>query len=554
MKLNRRGQRLLGIAGLSAVCASAGAADFNLTLDADFASGTLNGVNFDAPNSNQLQLNTQGTTFPLLWIANAGEDTLSRIDVDGGPDGEGCESARYQTGFGPTAAQAGFVSHLNNAFFGPAPSRTAVDGEGNVYVANRGFGRIGGVMKILRDGGIDRNNNGTIDTSSDVDGDCAISRDPADGEIIPLSDNNANGVIDPEEITDERVAWYTSVGPSNVLIRSLCIAPDGNIWAGTFNFDPSAATIGPVYELDADTGAIVSGPHAAGSIQKYGCAIDADGIMYSATISNNMEIFDTNTNTHLGTRQHVGSNYGMTIGNGGQVYLAQNGGAGYNVYDPDAGAGDASTGTFQYISGVGTRGIGVDGDGNIFIGREQLQKFNSSNASQFTVANPAGFQDQRGVIVDSNQDLWMVNKNGNSVSKFRNDGTFVKILPVGNQPYTYSDATGIGFRTQTDPSGIWRVILSEVGGIWDALSYNNEPEGNIPTGASIEVEARVADTEAGLALASFQTVAQWVHEPRPRRRFHRGAHDAASEQCGRVPDHVGSAAEHAHGSDPRVRC
>ena len=220
-----------------------------------------------------------------------------------------------------------------------------------------------------------------------------------------------------------------------------------------------------------------------------------------------MDVFDTNTNTHLGTRSHFGSNYGMTIGNGGQVYLAQSGGAGYNVYDPDAGAGDASTGVFTYISGVTTRGIGVDGSGNVFIGRNQLQKFNSANVAQFTVTNPAGFLDQRGVIVDSNQDVWMVNKNGGSVSKFRNDGTFVKILPVGNQPYTYSDATGIGFRTQTDPSGIWRVILNEVDAIWDALSYNNEPEGNVPNGASIEVEVRVADSAADLNLQSFQPVA-----------------------------------------------
>ena len=49
------------------------------TIDADFDEGTLQGVNHDAPNQDQLQLNETGSTFPFLWIANAGEDTVSKI-------------------------------------------------------------------------------------------------------------------------------------------------------------------------------------------------------------------------------------------------------------------------------------------------------------------------------------------------------------------------------------------------------------------------------------------------------------------------------------------
>ena len=80
-------------------------------------------------------------------------------------------------------------------------------------------------MKILRDGGIDRDGSGSIETSSDANGDCTISLDPTAGEIIPMADLNANSVIDPNELTDERVAWYTNVGPINVLIRSLVYRP-----------------------------------------------------------------------------------------------------------------------------------------------------------------------------------------------------------------------------------------------------------------------------------------------------------------------------------------
>ena len=118
VKLKGLGRSVLSVAGLSVVCAGAWATDFTLTTDADFDTGSLNGVNHDNPNNDQLQLNTQGTTFPLLWIANGGEDTLSKVDVNGGPDGEGCETARYMTGFGPTSAQAGYVNHFNNPFSG----------------------------------------------------------------------------------------------------------------------------------------------------------------------------------------------------------------------------------------------------------------------------------------------------------------------------------------------------------------------------------------------------------------------------------------------------
>ena len=51
------------------------------TSDADFDVGASQGVNHDDPNHDQLQLDETGTTFPLMWIANAGEDTLSMVHM-----------------------------------------------------------------------------------------------------------------------------------------------------------------------------------------------------------------------------------------------------------------------------------------------------------------------------------------------------------------------------------------------------------------------------------------------------------------------------------------
>ena len=102
---------------LTGLAGSALAASKVYTTDADFDLGVLSGVNHDAPNNNQLQLNKVGTTFPVMWIANAGEDTVSKFDTN-----LNVEVARYRTWFGPTG-QAGSRG-IHGAYSGPAPSRS----------------------------------------------------------------------------------------------------------------------------------------------------------------------------------------------------------------------------------------------------------------------------------------------------------------------------------------------------------------------------------------------------------------------------------------------
>ena len=50
------------------------------TLNADFDNGVLFNVNHTVV-ADQLQLNEQQTTYPVMWIANAGEDTVSKWDT-----------------------------------------------------------------------------------------------------------------------------------------------------------------------------------------------------------------------------------------------------------------------------------------------------------------------------------------------------------------------------------------------------------------------------------------------------------------------------------------
>ncbi|KAF0190248.1 MAG: hyalin, partial [Gammaproteobacteria bacterium] len=113
--------------------------------------------------------------------------------------------------------------------------------------------------------------------------------------------------------------------------------------------------------------------------------------------------------------------------------------------------------------------------------------------------------DQRGAIVDSNRDVWTVNRVNASVSKFRGtDGAALGVFPVGDQPYTYSDATGSAF-LQSNPSGSWTVVHDTgYAGTFDGtIAWN----ATVPaSGASFQVEVRAADSVAGLASKTFVAV------------------------------------------------
>lgn len=472
---------LTGIISTCFFASAAYSATTTYTTDADFALGTLNSVNFDAPNSDQLQLNTVGDTFPVLWVANAGEDTISRIDTDG-DSGNGCEEARYLTAFGdPT------VLPNHSEFSGPAPSRSAVDSDGNLYVANRNFsgGRPPELLKIAVEGGDDRNGNGVIDTSTDDNGDCMITPD----EMLPVIDDNGDGIIQVSEYRDERVIWVTTFGAAGHLGRSLCLDTDGNLWAGTYS--------GRQYWKFDRNGSPLAGPIDT-FVSNYGCAVDASGRLWGATLGSTLVEADTNTDTHT-TNRSIQGNYGIALGNG-RVYL----GSTLHSYDP-------ATGSTQTSIAFGGTGVQVDGFGNVWFGTPTLRKFTVNPATGDLNTTPdcsVSTLGGRGPIVGKGNNIWTINTGSASVSQYDNDCNFISTVPVGRRPYTYSDATGFGARTQTDPSGIWTIVTD--GGAaateWDSVSWNGEAQGSIPAGASIEVEARAADVEADLGLTPYVPV------------------------------------------------
>lgn len=462
------GKRLSGVlavlAGAALAMGSAWAGTKVITSDADFGAGNRDGV---VIINGQIQLGTVGSTFPVLWVSNAGEDSVSKIDTRTNK-----EIARYKTWFD---------LGLHGAYDGPAPSRTTVDTDGNVFVLNRHFdGRKAVLLKILASGGIDRNGNGRIDTSADTDGNGQI--DPA--EIMQMVDVNGNGKIDPEDLTDERVAWAVEVGNAGGIGRAACIGTDGNVWVGLYSQQA-------FYKVNGATGAIMSGPHAV-NWTPYGCAVDRNGILYSATLGSGYGRFDTNNPVDQ-RLVNVGSTYGIAIGNG-KVYLGGN--CAYHEVD-------AATEASVYRNGVCNSGISVDVNGDVVTGYQTAAKYSKVDGHEIwqNSSNPASYA--VGVVADGDGNVWQVDFSNNRVTKFDGvTGAFMAEVPVGSQPYTYSDATGIAARTQTTQTGFWSIELDA--GVNGAKWYKVCWQATVPAGGLATTESKTSDTQGGLVNVNFQ--------------------------------------------------
>jgi hypothetical protein len=126
-------------------------------------------------------------------------------------------------------------------------------------------------------------------------------------------------------------------------------------------------------------------------------------------------------------------------------------------------------------------------------------------------------EEPTGVAVDAAGKVWATNMGSDNTVRIDPsagpDGLGAVDLTVdlgsGAGPYNYSDMTGAVVVGSTSPQGFWTVVQdSEIPGFeWGRITWNTEPEGSEPEGTEIVVEARTADTEAGLGGEAFQTVA-----------------------------------------------
>lgn len=431
--------------------------------DADaYADAECDGLNcgeFD----DGIRLGQASLALPDLWIANAANDfqgggTVTRIDTE-----------RDQV-------IATFSS------YGRDPSRTAVDQEGNVWVANRAFAT---------------NNGDTLHQGSIVQ----ILRDcPCTGDCRDLS----------AEMRAQCIRGPIPIGAPNDWVRGLAIDANGFVWAGTFN-NPR------LFKVDPDRLEVVE--TFTSPVAVYGIAPDADGLLWLASISasNAFGCFDSERLapcTPLGridlsnsdvVRHNGASNrlepYGIVVDFDGNIWAGNWQGRALVRLDRESIFTPGGRPRIDIYNrpqdGLDqARGVAVDPDNNIWMAwttGNRVSKFDSQTrqfvGSYETCSNPIGV----GVAVGGG--IWTMCHGSAQARVFRErpgQEPDSVTLPTGGSPYSYSDMTGFQLRNIISRQGTWTTVFDcgydnckfdEV--LWDS---------ELPEGTTVAVRVRTRES------------------------------------------------------------
>jgi streptogramin lyase len=449
------------------------------TVDADFDEGTLIGVEHETVHD-QLQLSEESGTLPFIWVPNSNEGTVSKYDTV-----TGYELGRYWTG----------PDGNGN------PSRTTVDLEGSVWFGNRNTGTVVKIGLYEKGNWIDKNHDGFVNTSTDLNGD----------------GNVTNNGVDPDEIlpwnTDECVLFNVSVGSTTSGPRGLAVDANNDLWVGTYS-DPAGNKF---YHIDGDTGTII----AADTIDispysSYGAVIDENGDIWSSSLSGYVLKINTTTKTITPVNLSIIS-YGLGIDGNGHLFVASWGQG--NITKIDITAPYFSTYSAQYDNYC--RGVAVTDDGDVWVVNSMdgnVTRLDNNLNWKATIDIGAGNWGamSTGVAVDAAGKVWACNYN---------DGYLKRIDPtIGTgavdlskhtpgydgtghgMHYSYSDMTGIIVWSVTTKTGTWTVDFdSEVADTpWGTISWNSYE----PAGTSVTV--RVRSSNDLISWSSWETATNGV--------------------------------------------
>lgn len=434
------------------------------TVNADFDEGSLINVSHDVV-PNQLQLIDQGEAFNFIWVAASGRGTIVKIDTETGdilgeywssPDG-----------------------------MGRNPSRTTVDANGNVWAGNRNeaSGNRGSIVHIgLEENGqcVDRNGNGTIETSSGL------------GDILDWDNAGSadvNGGVSTAK--DECIIHY--VRTAGTYVRTVAVDGANNVWAGGYG--------NRVHELYDDNGLAVPGSLFTAACGGYGGLVDGNGVLWSANISQS-RLLRYDPAGPVSTCIYVNQSYGLGIDSSGAIWNSMYSSNMVMKINPD---GTIVGGFPKWTGGASNdRGVAVTPDDNVWVansaGTDVSRLDNDGNV--LTVVTVGSIP--TGVAVDAAGKVWVTNYYSHNVMRIDPDTNLVDLtvsLGSGAYPYNYSDMTGSTLNAPPD-SGTWTVDYD--GGVanvpWQEISWNAYEPGD----ASIVVE--VAGSDDGATFGPFETM------------------------------------------------
>ena len=431
-----------------------------------------------------------------------------------------------------------------------APSRTAVDYNFDVWVANRAFGHQASATKVANslNDCKDRNNNGFIDTSKDWNANGKIDIDcNADGKPDTASTKCTGAFAGkkPEFVGhDDECVLFTvnySSGPSGLdtlgdVGRSICLDTGGtvgasNAWVGTFYRRTTVGTTttykNNFFRIDGTTGKL-TGPYAMPEgHHSYGCAVDGKGILWSSDLYGNITYLNTFNPKLVGglvkpawssttTTLHF---YGISVDGNNHVWLGGYTSGHVFRYKPDHSSwAKLPTGKWTQIkipAKFYSRGIAADKRGKVWVAIQGgyilrlplTLKDGIHDYSATTDYWPTKGTTLIGVGIDFAGHVWGISYNDGVASRLDVDSkgdvvlpatAVTKNVPVGKNPYTYSDFTGYGLQNFTRPSGryLYQIKPCPVGkrATWKQLSW----KATAPAKTSVIVRVRTGDQETAM--------------------------------------------------------
>jgi streptogramin lyase len=410
-----------------------------------------------------LQLDDTVTPFDFIWVAVSSRGTVVKIDIN-----TGNVLGEYMTSPGQNGN----------------PSRTTVDNNGNVWVANRNNVGPTGKGTVIHIASIptDQNNDTVITTSTGL------------GNILPWG-------------TDEAVLHYVEVNSTGT--RHLSVDANNDVWvSGTGNraWD----------HIDGNTGTLIAGDsYPSVGYGGYGGLIDPNGVIWSAR---SLLRWDTS----LPLSGPIGGNwdgynhdsYGLGIDSSGNVWNTALSGNTVRKFAPDG----TLSGTYAHGNSY-AQGVVADQNGDIWVAHSIL------GGGQSTVghilndgtyigdvfrANGAG---PTGVAVDANGFIWATGYYSGDV--YRIDpalgvlgadgvtpiGGVDLTISLGGNLYNYSDMTGSTLIAPPN-NGTWTVVNNSgiPGAQWTTISWTAGEPGDSSVGVS------VASSPDGITFAPLQPV------------------------------------------------
>jgi streptogramin lyase len=504
------------------------------TSNQDFAKGILINLNCTTV-ANELQINANPTPLPFVNVPCSGRGTLARIDANTGK----------------------VLGEYATAASGSNPSRTAVDRNGNVWLANRNAASVTKFGVII--GGIRGNKSGSTflpNPDGQYVGPPFVYNTCRDRHGTTIGSVPDGLIKTSRRLTDillwnEDEAMIFNVPWTDTQVRqprTLAVDKDDNVWVGGgVNYSLADQ---PHQKFNGFTGAAISG--ASFNQQNYGGYggfVDGTGYLWSAGGGGGATpgLLRANVNSMPYSFNPLGNshgNYGIAIDPRTQRVWY-----GFRKVPPQTGQlgvynSNGALFTDYYYPSPYPRGMVIDSGYNVWVANSSgdalaLGKEVTHLRTDGTVVGnvdlmfvpPAGDLERSGheptgLAVDTNGKVWVANRTSDNVMRIDpNAGPQGRNLysigavdltvdlgdgfqhPAGWQnvagPYSYSDMTGFVTLGSTFSSGSWTFVHDEgVSRTWNLLSWT----GYTPTYTWINVDVRAGNSVTDLPNLPFQSV------------------------------------------------